>query len=59
MTVYSTVTTSDVPDGFALVRTTTTGGAFFAYASVIDNLSGDPIFIPARVPVGALGPATP
>lgn len=48
--VFSTVTTSDVPDGFALVRTTTAGGALFAYASVIDNRSGDPIFIPARVP---------
>ena len=48
--VFSTVTTSEVPDGFALVRTTTAGGAFFAYASVIDNRSGDPIFIPARVP---------
>ena len=48
--VFSTVTTADVADGFALVRTTTAGGAFFAYASVIDNLSGDPIYIPARVP---------
>jgi hypothetical protein len=42
------VTSTDVPDGFAVLRTTTPGGAFLAFASVVDNRSGDPIFIPAR-----------
>lgn len=36
--------------GFATVRTTTTGGAFFAYASVVDNRSGDEGFVPAVPP---------
>lgn len=47
--VFSTVATTDVADGFALVRTTTSGALLFAFASVIDNLSGDPIYIPAHV----------
>ena len=47
--VFKTVTTQDVADGYAVLRTTTSGGSFFAYASVIDNTSGDPILIPARV----------
>lgn len=36
-----------VEGGFARVSTTTVGGAFFAYASVVDNGSDDPIFIPS------------
>lgn len=46
--VFGEVTTQDVPLGFALLRTTTQGGAFLAYASVIDNRTGDPIYVPAR-----------
>jgi hypothetical protein len=50
--VFASVTSNDVTDGYALVRTTTSPGAFFAYASVVDNLTGDPIAISAmRVPV--------
>ncbi|HEX6095424.1 MAG TPA: hypothetical protein VF432_03790 [Thermoanaerobaculia bacterium] len=30
------------------VRFTTTGGPLYAYASVVDNVNGDPIFIPAQ-----------
>ena len=37
-----------VADGYAVVRTTTVGGRFLAYGSVIDNLTGDPIFVPAQ-----------
>jgi len=33
----------------ATVSTTTPGGSLLAYASVVDNLSGDPMFIPATV----------
>lgn len=39
----------EVDDAFAVVRTTTPSGAFFAFASVIDNRSNDPIYIPAEV----------
>jgi M6 family metalloprotease-like protein len=46
--IFSRVTNQDVPVGVAVVRTTTEGGSFFAYASVVDNRSGDPIYIAAR-----------
>lgn len=46
--IFEKVTSQDVTDGYAIVRTTTTGGTFFAYASVIDNPTGDPTFIPAQ-----------
>ncbi|MGV8040168.1 MAG: hypothetical protein AB2L07_08840 [Thermoanaerobaculaceae bacterium] len=39
----------NVDDAFAIVRTTTSGGVFFAFASVIDNRSNDPIYVPAEV----------
>jgi hypothetical protein len=45
--IFEEVTTSDVADGYVVTRTTTTGGRFFAYASVVDNRTGDPIYIPA------------
>ncbi len=35
-------------DAFAVVRSDTAGALFFAYASVVDNRTGDPVFIPAR-----------
>ncbi|MEN8162573.1 MAG: hypothetical protein ABFS37_00450 [Acidobacteriota bacterium] len=40
---------SDVEGAFALLTTTTAGGRFLAYASVVDNGSDDPIFMPAQV----------
>jgi hypothetical protein len=47
--IYSLVTGSPVSDGYAVVTTTTPGGAFFAYASVIDNhRSGDSVCVPAQ-----------
>jgi hypothetical protein len=40
---------SSLEDGYAVVRTSTPGGRFFAFATVIDNhLTGDPIFVPAQ-----------
>jgi hypothetical protein len=45
--VFASVTSGDVDDGYAVVRTTTELGRFFAYASVVDNLTGDPIAITA------------
>jgi PKD repeat protein len=39
-----------VDNGYALLTTSTQRALFFAYASVIDNQTGDPIAVPARVP---------
>ncbi len=44
-----------VDSGYAVVRVLTNGGKVLAYASVIDNSSGDPIYIPAQ----QLAPGTP
>jgi hypothetical protein len=46
--IFRSVTASDVSDGFAVVSSATAGARFLAYASVVDNLSGDPIYIPAQ-----------
>jgi len=40
---------SNVDGGFAHLTTSTPEGSFLAYASVIDNKSDDPVFMPARV----------
>lgn len=45
--VFQRVTSTDVDDGYAITRTTTAGGRFFAFASVVDNLTGDPVAISA------------
>lgn len=47
--IFAEVTAQEVEDGYAVVRTVTDGGRFFAYASVVDNLSGDAVFIPAQL----------
>jgi hypothetical protein len=47
--VFEEVTSSTVEDGYAVVRTTTPGGRLYALASVADNLTGDPIAIPASL----------
>jgi len=36
---------ADVADGYALVSSSTSGAVFFTYASVIDNRTGDPVFV--------------
>ncbi len=59
--VFERVTDDDVDDGYAVLTTSTPGGAFFAYASVVDNLTGDPVAIsaarlPEEAPVGAGDP---
>ncbi len=57
--IFERVTTTAVADGFAIVRTSTPGGRFFAFASVIDNRTSDPICIPAARVVGGAVPPTP
>lgn len=54
--VFDEVHAGAVDDGFALVRTLTAGGRFFAYASVVDNDSGDAIFIPPQPDPGPTPP---
>ncbi len=48
----------DVPDGYAVVRTTSEEGRFIAYASVVDNGSGDAVFILGQAEIPA-PPAEP
>lgn len=59
--VFAGVTSGNVDDGYAVVRTTTAGGAFFAYASVVDNLTGDPVAVSAARFPGVVpeGPGNP
>ena len=47
--IFREVTSAAVTNGVAKVSTTTPKGAFLAYASVVDNRSGDPVYIPAWV----------
>ena len=46
--IFRSVISADVVDGFAVLSTPTTNGKFFAYASVVDNRSGDPVYMPAN-----------
>ncbi len=51
--VYAGLSPSDVSAGYALLSTSTPDAVLFAYASVIDNSTGDPIAVPATaIPVG-------
>ncbi len=46
--VFSQVTDSFVPDGFAVLATPTPQCSFYAYASVVDNRTNDPILVTAE-----------
>jgi hypothetical protein len=55
--VFELVTIGEVADGYAVVRPITAGAAVFAYASIVDNLTGDPIaVIPRAEPAAANEP---
>ncbi len=47
--VFEEVTPNAVEAGYLSLSSTTSGARFFAYASVVDNLTGDPVFLPAQV----------
>ena len=47
---FEQVTADPVDDGYIVVRTTTAGAKFFAYAVVVDNLTGDPTYVDAAIP---------
>lgn len=57
--IFGTVTSAEVADGFAIIRTERIDSTYLAYASVIDNLTGDPIFIPGLPDQGQDPQATP
>jgi hypothetical protein len=46
---FEQVTGSVVDDGYVVVRTTTAGAKFFAYAVVTDNVTGDPTYVSAAI----------
>jgi hypothetical protein len=45
--IFERVTEDDVTDGFATITSTTPGSQLIAYASVVDNATGDPVYVPA------------
>ncbi len=57
--IFARVTADDVPDGIAIVRARFLGSRYLVYASVIDNLTGDPIFIPGLPNTAAIQQPTP
>jgi len=46
--IFGRVTSGDVANGYAIISSSTPGARFLTYASVVDNRSGDPIYIPAN-----------
>lgn len=56
--VFHAVGADNVPDGYAIVGTPSEDGRFIAYASVVDNGSGDAVFILGGVEI-APAPADP
>jgi len=57
--IFARVTSDEVADGFAIIRTERIDSTYLTYASVIDNLTGDPIFIPGLPDQGQDPQATP
>jgi hypothetical protein len=58
--VFETVSQDLIADGFAIVSSDTPGASFFAYASVVDNVTGDGDYAPvlaavAPIPEGLSG----
>jgi len=45
--VFDNFTDRTLVSPYAVLATSTGGASYFAYASVVDNRSGDPVFIPA------------
>lgn len=45
--VFGGMTNAELASPYAVVYSSTGGSAYIAYASVVDNLSGDPVFIQA------------
>jgi hypothetical protein len=45
---FSKVTSLAVNGGYAVIKSTSAGARYFAYGSVVENRTGDPIYIPAQ-----------
>lgn len=50
--IFDDVDAGTVNNGYAVVRVTTEGGKVLAYASVVDNRSGDPVYVQAQPVIG-------
>ncbi|NOZ78454.1 MAG: hypothetical protein GXP48_04595, partial [Acidobacteria bacterium] len=48
--VFDGLARTPVVGGYAVVTTAGGGGGVLAYASVVDNRTGDPVFLPAATP---------
>jgi hypothetical protein len=46
--IFATVTTADLADCYAIVTASGPDARFFAYASVVDNQSGAPVYVPEQ-----------
>jgi len=57
--IFSRVTSDPVADGIAITRASTSAARYLTYASVIDNLTGDPIYIPGLANHGTIRTTTP
>lgn len=57
--IFARVTADDVPDGIAIIGARPLDSRYLVYASVIDNLTGDPIFIPGLPNTAAIQQPTP
>ncbi len=47
--IFRSVTSQTLNNCYAVLSTSTSGGSFLAYGSVVDNRSGDPVYVPATV----------
>jgi len=57
--IFARVNSEDVPDGIAIIHARPLNSQYLVYASVIDNLTGDPIFIPGLPNTAAVQQPTP
>ena len=57
--IFARVTADDVPDGIAIIGARPLDSRYLVYASVIDNFTGDPIFIPGLPNTAAIQQPTP
>jgi hypothetical protein len=48
--IFEEASKNPIEGGFLVLKARTTGALFIAYASMVDNVTGDPIFIPAQMP---------
>jgi len=46
---------TDISDAYAVISSSTSGARFYTYASVIDNRTGDPVFITPRAGAASTG----